>query len=120
MKKTMLAAAALLAGCYSIEDVREQPVAWSWAYHVPYDTMANCLAAEWAQDYSVVPQIYNRERRAVVTLAYPAGNAVIAEYQVQQTDTETTVTWRHMGSRPGVMRLVDINARNRAHKCGAA
>lgn len=118
MLRNVWLAAAALAGCSSVEDVRQQPVAWSASYAVPFDTMANCLATQWLGNYRVVPSVYARERRADVTIA---ASSVIAEYQIEQTVGDTAeVKWRHMYSTPSALRPVDRLARERADRCAAA
>lgn len=115
---TWLAAAFLTTGCYNIDDVRQSPVVWTETYGVAFDTMANCLAVVYGREYSVVPQLYQREKRANVTLTVPAGSAVIAEFQIRQTtDTLSTVSWQRIGGTPGIFRPLDRESRERADKC---
>lgn len=113
LRNLWLAAALAASGCYSIEEVRQQPVAWTATYPVPFDTMANCLAAQWIGNYRVAPAIY--PRRADVTIA---ASSVIAEYQIVQiSDVSSEVRWHHMHSTPGSLREVDRTARERADRC---
>ncbi|MCX7366801.1 MAG: hypothetical protein NTV97_33995 [Alphaproteobacteria bacterium] len=85
-----------LASCAaSIDDVRAEPVRWSNTYRVPFDTMANCLAARSIQDWSVAPQVYPREGVAYVTVAAKDSNTIMAEYVVRrQADGGSLVEWR--------------------------
>ena len=88
-----VASALLLGACQTVHELRQQPTGWEATYPVPFDTMANCLAAQWARDWSVVPQINQREQRAVVTVGLRSAN--IGEYDVRQSSpTGSSVTWR--------------------------
>lgn len=120
--KPLFACAALaLTGCYDIDDVRRSPIVWTETYSVAFDTMANCLAVEYGREYSVVPQLYQREKRANVTLTMPSGSAVISEFQIRQTtDTLSSVSWQRIGGTPGIYRPVDRESRERADKCARA
>lgn len=107
-----------VAGCYSVDDVRGGPIVWTANYNVPFDTMANCLAVQYGREYSVVPSLFQSERRATVTLNMPAGAAVVAEFQIRETTSGTQVSWQHVGSTDGAQRSVDRQARERADRCG--
>lgn len=121
MRRATIAGMLLLTGCYSIDDVRQQPAAWSASYPVAYEAMANCLGAQYANEYSVLPQFDREAGRATVILSNNAASAVLAEYQVNRTASGgSEVTWRHMGSGPKAIRPVDRTARERADRCGAA
>lgn len=120
-RATWLATALAVGGCYNIDDVRQSPVVWTETYAVAFDTMANCLAVEYGREYSVVPQLYQREKRANVTLTMPSGSAVIAEFQIKQTsETASLVSWQRVGGTAGVYRPIDRESRERADKCAKA
>ncbi len=111
--RSLLLSAVLLAGCYSVDDVRKQPTKWTATYPVAFDHMANCLAAQMAGDYRVTPQIYQREQRAVLTLG--STHQVIAEFQIRQSGNGSIVEWRDM---PSVFDARSPAARERADRCG--
>ena len=118
---SLMMTAALLTGCYSLDDVRSQPVVWTATYPAAFDSIANCLAGRYAGEYSVVPQLYQNERRANVILSNTSGGAVLAEFQVRQLGgSSSVVSWRHMGSPAGGNRSVDRDARANADRCGKA
>ena len=86
---------ALLTGCHTVEDVRKSPVVWTASYGVPFDIMANCLAAQAARDFDVTPQLYQSQQRAIVTLGAKGTYSLVAEYQVRQiSPAAIEVTWR--------------------------
>lgn len=114
-----VAVSASLAGCYSLDDVRQGPVVWTATYETQFDLMANCLSGLYSGEYSVVPQFFQREQRANVVLSYPQGSAVLAEFEIRQTTgTTVEVSWRHMKSPPGGQRPVDRLSRERTDRCG--
>lgn len=118
---TGLLASLALSACYNIDDVRQSPVVWTETYAVAFDTMANCLAVESGREYAVVPQLYQREQRANVTLTVPSGAAIIAEFQIKQiSGTSSQVSWQRVGGTAGVYRPIDREARERADKCAKA
>lgn len=113
-----VAAAAVLTGCYSLDDIRQGPVVWTATFDGQFDAMANCLAGLYGREYSVVPQLYQREQRANLALAMPQGAAMIAEFQINQIAPATVeVSWRHIGSPAGGARPVDRLSRERAERC---
>jgi hypothetical protein len=103
----------VLAGCHTVDDVRQQPVEWSATYAVAFDAMANCLAVQSARDFDVTPQLYQSQRRAIVTLGVKGSYSLLAEYQVRQvSDGETEVNWRTVSSLASTPL-----ARDRANRC---
>lgn len=113
LKCCYVLAAVGLAGCNTVEDVRNQPAQWTETYAVAFDVMANCLAAQSARDFDVTPQLYQSERRANVTLGAKGTYSLVAEYQVRQaTASGTEVTWRTASG----LANSEI-ARNRANRC---
>ncbi len=116
----VLAAVTGVAGCYSVDDVRKQPVSWTATYSAPYNTVANCLAAQYAGELSVLPQDYPAEKRANVILTNPSARGAEAEFEIKQVNPTTTeVTWRRMGSLFGDASN-DRRSRERADRCGKA
>jgi hypothetical protein len=111
--------AVALAACYSLDDVRQGPVVWTATYQAQFDTMTNCLAGLYSGEFSVVPQVYQREQRANVVLAFPQGGAVMGEFQLRQVDpSRTEVSWRFIGARAGSTVGVNRLSRERADRCG--
>lgn len=107
----------LIAGCTTVDDLRARPVSWTAVYPVNFDTMANCLAVHMAENYNVTPQLYQRDRRAVLTGSVKGGWSMVAEYSVRQiSDTESEVSFRR---RESVFNNESGNAhaRERADRC---
>ena len=75
----VLLPALLVAGCYSVDEIRERPVVWSANYAAPYDELTNCVVAQTARDYAPVPQIYPREKRAIVTVSLKTSPTILSE-----------------------------------------
>lgn len=98
----MACAAALTAGCTTVDELRQQPVLWTAVYPVSYEVMANCLTLRVVEDagsglYTVTPQIYPAARRALVTGA--AGPRMDTEFSVRQISvTESEVGFRRVRS----------------------
>ena len=107
-----VAAALWLGGCQTVHEVGQRSAVWETTYPVPFDTMASCLAAQWARDWKVVPQIDDRERRAVVMIG--VYSAVIGEYDVRQSSpTQSRVAWRHAYQYP-------LQSREVADRCAGS
>jgi hypothetical protein len=69
------------------ETLRQKPAHRSVDVGQPYDTLANCLMGRFGQNYSVVPQLYPSEARAIFTLyssggSYMVPRVSVAEYRV--------------------------------------
>ncbi len=85
---------ATLAGC-SVEDVRQRPPVWSVNYSGQFDDLANCLVAQTVQEYVPGPQIYQRDKRAIVTVSMKSGASVLGEYDLHQVgDNVTRIDFR--------------------------
>ena len=101
----------------SLDDVRAEPVRWAAAYGVPFDTMANCLAARSVQVWSVAPQIYPGQGIAYVTLASKEVTTIMAEYTVRrQADGGSQVEWRRKKLVADLGGL-ETTARETADRC---
>jgi hypothetical protein len=93
----LLAVLAILSlpACTSLDDVRQQPARWFAYSPVPFDTMANCIAARMAQWWAVTPQIYSRQDVAYVTLADNRAPSIVAEFTIrQQSGGMSFIEWR--------------------------
>src|SRR5215468_11170802 len=91
----MVLAALSVTACTTLDEVRQEPIRWKATYLVPFDTLANCLAARSAQYWSATPQIYPRQGIAYVTLVDKGAPSVVAEFVVrQQPDGSSLVEWR--------------------------
>lgn len=111
-------AVAGLAGCHTLEDVRQGPVVWEATYNARFDAMANCLSGFYASEFSVVPQLYQGEQRANVVIVVPPSYSVLAEFQIRQIDpTRVEVSWRHAAARAGSTASPHRTARERAERC---
>lgn len=113
-----LAAVVTLGGCYSVDDLKERPLAWSASYSVPFDNMANCLAVRSADAYIATPQLYQREERAAVLLSMAGlyGPVIVGEYDIRTTSPSTiALSYRQRPSLIGDTKP----ARERADRCGA-
>lgn len=75
MKAIGVVAVVLLAGCYSIEDIRNEPPADEMTVPAGFRDVTACLV-DHMQPYSqVVPVIRDREQRATITSWYDNGYA---------------------------------------------
>ena len=119
MHRLLTGLAALSAvACTSLEDVRQQPFSWFSYYPVPFDNLANCLAARSAQLWTVTPQIQERQGIAYVTLGEKGGSSVVAEYVVwRQADGSSLVGWRRRKIIADVIGL-QSTSREAADRCG--
>ncbi len=111
-----------LAGCYSLDDVRQRPVAWRTTYSgTSMEAMTACLAPFYVDEYSVAAVPNPKAHRSTITLGMPTGAAALAEFEVIETvPGSVDVTWRHMGSSPERLGSVGRQARERADRCGRA
>lgn len=90
MRRAMIAAVLLLAGCYSVDDVRKQPVVWSKTYAASYDVLANCVASRSMAIWThVTPMHYASQQRAVV-VGSSQGQSVLWEFEIQQISPTTS------------------------------
>jgi hypothetical protein len=116
MKKLLLATIALLAGCHTVDQMRQRPPLWTATYAVPFYTMANCIALTFAGSGSVVePHLYSGERRATVTVAGGTTGVILYDYRIT-TNADATIdveyrTWTTDRAAFG---------RERADRCGSA
>lgn len=122
----VLAMAALTTGCIASDtatlsmpnDFRNSPIQWTATYPGSYETLSNCIAAQYAGELRVAPQIYPTVQRSSILLS--SGSGADAEFQVKQLDaTSSQVTWRRATGLFGSW-LNDRTARQRADKCGGA
>src|SRR4030088_3829918 len=94
---TVLSIAALgaLPACQSPGGLAQKAPAWTAAYHMPYDAMANCLVErERSPLVTVTPSIYPGERRATVAVTAPTGSA-LGVYDIRQiSGGDTEVVYR--------------------------
>jgi len=120
MRHIWLLALAAITGCTTVDELRARPISWTAAYPVRFDVMANCLAVRMVEDagaglYTVTPQLYQADRRAVITGA--AGQRMDAEYSVRQiSDTDSEVTFRRSESVFN-NEAITAKARARADRC---
>jgi hypothetical protein len=117
LRRLWLVAAVPVAGCFShsVEDLRQRAPQWTARYSVPYDTMANCLAAEWASgvNVSVLPQFYSREQRAAITIIIIPAGIPAGDYQIRtNADSTIEVEWRYFSQATHPIY------RERADRCG--
>jgi hypothetical protein len=82
-------------GCTTTDELRTRPFAWTATYPTAFDAMANCLAVHMAEYVNVTPQLYQREKRAVLTGSVKGGWSMIIEYDVRQiSNADTEVRFR--------------------------
>lgn len=104
MVRTILAAAAagILGGCMTADDVRQRPADFTATYAAHWETVANCLQARFIDGGVVTPQYNQREKTAVLTVAIHgivAPGPVVAEYRVRGiADEKTAVEYRERPS----------------------
>ncbi|WP_020696210.1 hypothetical protein [Reyranella massiliensis] len=97
-------------------DFRDSPIQWTATYPGSYETLSNCIAAQYAGELRVAPQIYPTVQRSSILLS--SGSGADAEFQVKQLDAASSqVTWRRATGLFGSW-LNDRTARQRADKCG--
>lgn len=113
----LVLASVTVAGCYTLDDVRGGPVVWSASYAGQFDTMANCIAGLYGDEFTPMPLLYQREQRATVVLRM--STAVMGEFQIRQASPDKVdVSFQFVGGRPGGSRSHDRIARERADRCG--
>lgn len=123
MRSIIVLAAAMvsLAGCASIEDVRARPPAWKDTLRGDYETMTNCIAANFTSGgLSVLPQFNARDQRSNVILYNTRADSAAAEFELRQTSpTEVEVTFRQRNTvfgQEGAAR----STRDLADRCARA
>lgn len=112
-----IAALGALTACQSPGGLAQEAPAWTAAYRVPYDTMANCLVERERRPLvTVTPSIYPPERRATVTVTTPTGSA-LGVYEIRQISArDTEVVYRSIYGGPGSGAGSD--ALDKANRCG--
>ena len=112
-----IAALCALTACQSPDELAQRAPAWTAAYQVPYDTMANCLVERERLPWvNVTPSTYPRERRARVVITTPTGSA-LGSYDIRQiSDRDTEVAYRSIYGGPGSGAGGD--ALEKANRCG--
>jgi hypothetical protein len=94
------------------------PVHWQATYaNTSFSTMADCLAAESAGNFTVVPHLRPHLHFARVTLYRPGTTNFVGEFEVQQAGTAAIVTWRDVEGMPASDQPLDRQTRNRADGC---
>lgn len=84
----------VLAGCYSVEDVRRSPVIWQATYSAQFDELATCIAEHSLGGATVTPLIRQKQKLATVTIS--ASYSVAHEYSIREvSDGTSEVTWRN-------------------------
>lgn len=106
-----------LTGCQSPSGLAQKGPAWTATYHVPYETMANCLVErERLPLVKVTPSFYPRERRATVAVTTPTGSA-LGVYEIRQVSArDIDVTYSSIYGGPGSGAGGD--ALDKANRCG--
>lgn len=103
--KKLVAPAALalaLAGCASVDDIRQRPVVFSATYAAPYDRMANCVAAKSIYLFaSATPFVDTTARRAEVLQFASSGGNMIARYEFRDTGAGSTEVTYQLNGRTG-------------------
>jgi hypothetical protein len=110
-------ALSALTACQSPGGLAQKAPAWTAAYHVRYDAMANCLVErEQGPLVTVTPSIYPQERRATVVVTAPTGSA-LGVYDIRQiSGSDTEVAYRSIYGGPGSGAGGD--ALEKANRCG--
>lgn len=111
------AAVFLAAGCTSLEDVRARPASWQQRFPGSYESLTNCMAAQYAGVLTVLPQFNSSEKRSNIIVTYPAAQSVMAEFDLRQVaPKEVEITFRQrysvLGQEAGARE-----ARERADRC---
>ena len=112
-----IAALGALPACQSPGGLAQKAPAWTTAYQVPYDTMANYLVErERLPRVTVTPSIYPAERCATVAVTAPTG-AALGVYDIRQISGRATeVAYRSIYGGPGSGAGGD--ALEKANRCG--
>ncbi|MEA2807602.1 MAG: hypothetical protein QOJ17_1743 [Rhodospirillaceae bacterium] len=118
-RRTVFGIAALgaLTACQSPGGLAQKAPAWTAVYHVPYDTMVNCLVERERLPWvTVTPSFYPAERRATIAVTAPTGSA-LGVYDIRQiSNHDIEVAYRSIYGGPGSGAGGD--ALEKANRCG--
>lgn len=110
------AAALVLGGCGTSDDVKRTGLVWRGTYSARYDQLASCLSERTTPYYKATVQFDQNGRRATVTYSIPVTGIPVEVYELRQTsDVATEVSWwtrvdrGHRGGKPDYLM----------HMCGA-
>ena len=88
-----------LTACQSPGELAQRPPAWSAAYQVPWETMANCIVARSQRPLVTVTPTFT-PGRAQVVVTNPAG-AVLGSFDIRQmSDGGSEVAYRSIYGGP--------------------
>lgn len=89
-----IAAALILSGCGTSDDVKKTGVVWQGTVAARYDQLANCLSTQTTLYYKATLQFDRDAQRATVTFSIPVTGIPVEVYDVRQTsDNATEVSW---------------------------
>ncbi len=69
LRALVLAAAVAIAGCTSVEDIRQLEPVRMGTFGVAYKDLAACMAYQVAPEYAVASAVFDRDKRAILTHA---------------------------------------------------
>lgn len=89
-----IAAALILSGCGTSDDVKKTGVVWQGTVSARYDQLANCLSTQTTLYYKASLQFDRNAQRATVTFSIPVTGIPVEVYDVRQaSDSATEVSW---------------------------
>jgi hypothetical protein len=94
VRLVVLAAALVVGGCGTPDDVKRTGVVWQGNYSARYDQLASCLKAQTTPYYKATLQLDRNERRATVTYSIPVYGIPVEVYDVRETsDNASEISW---------------------------
>lgn len=89
-----VAAALLVSGCGTPDDVKKTGVVWHGTVAARYDQLARCLSTQTTLYYKATLQFAAHEQRATVTFSIPVTGIPVEVYDVRQaSENATEVSW---------------------------
>jgi len=89
-----IAAALILSGCGTSDDVKKTGIVWRGTVAARYDQLANCLSTQTTLYYKAVLQVDRNAQRATVTFQIPVTGIPVEVYDLRQvSDDATDVAW---------------------------
>src|SRR5262245_3806954 len=116
---TLSAAIMLGAAACSTAPTEPKPAVWSANYALPYDFMANCLAARPPMSYAASPPAFTGDGVAIVSIAPVNAPPINAHNVVRRMPGNTSqVSWRRP-DHVGGLDWLDNETRMKANGCAA-
>lgn len=117
---TTILTALAAAACTTTSDSKPSAPAWSAFYPVPPETLVGCLAAPAGDGFVVNVQPSTPPGKTRVLFVPRSAPQAESSYSVyRRPDGLTQVDWQRLGNIGGLDWL-DVQARERANRCGGA